>query len=365
MFDVSRLDLSKLLRPLAESEDRLARLDETLKSSPIKDGWIARSHYSDAIASLALEGELVHLEDLVLADADMAIRTPTHELVRAQYYLDTRRKIADRESTWLLSRTALNALRNRAGEGGDEPDLPPAGEGSPPSVFGRHAEPEDDASLDDAFAAIDNALANTRSALAGEIKQRTRRGGILGGADRRDEDALDVWRDCLDKSTALPPALVAAIALDDWDTNQPLPNQPWLGRLITAAMLRQRAKTTTHLACLSVGVRTLPLRQRQTTDPTDRVIAYLRAIVAAGELGLADHSRWLTARAGLLRKLKGHRSSSRLPDLVELVMRRPIVSAGMIAAELELSSRSALHLVEELGLRETTGRGRYRAWGVL
>jgi hypothetical protein len=362
MFDVSGLNVSRLLGPLAESEDRLARLDTTLKSSPIQDGWIARSHYLDAIASLALEGELVHLEDLVLADAEMAIRTPTHELVRAQHYLDTRRQIADRESGWSLSRAALKTLRSR---GGDEDNAEMPAEEGASSVFGRQSETDEDASLDDAFAAIDNALANTRSALAGEIKQRPSRDEGLNGAGRLEEDRLETWRNRLEQSTSLPPTLVAAIALDDWDTSPLLPNQPWLGRLIIASMLRQRAKTTTHLACLSVGIRALPMRQRQTSDPTERIISYLRAITAAGDLGLGDHSRWLTARAGLLRRLAGRRSSSRLPELVDLVMRRPIVSAGMITAELDISSRAALQMVEELGLRETTGRGRYRAWGVL
>jgi HTH DNA binding domain len=46
-------------------------------------------------------------------------------------------------------------------------------------------------------------------------------------------------------------------------------------------------------------------------------------------------------------------------------MSRPIVSAGMIASELGMTARAAQSLVAELGLRETTGRGRYRAWGIL
>ena len=41
------------------------------------------------------------------------------------------------------------------------------------------------------------------------------------------------------------------------------------------------------------------------------------------------------------------------------------LAAGMIAKELDITPRSAQNLVAELGLREATGRGRYRAWGVL
>jgi len=40
-----------------------------------------------------------------------------------------------------------------------------------------------------------------------------------------------------------------------------------------------------------------------------------------------------------------------------------VVSAGLIAAELKVTQRAALGLVADLGIREVTGRGRYRAWG--
>ena len=88
-------------------------------------------------------------------------------------------------------------------------------------------------------------------------------------------------------------------------------------------------------------------------------------IAAAAELGLKDHDRWLTARTLLGRKLAGRRSTSRLPALLDYVLSRPIVSAGMIAEELKITPRAAQDLVAELGLREVTGRGRYRAWGIL
>ena len=59
--------------PLARAEDALARLDERLRRSPIRDGWIARTHFTDACAALLLEGQLVHIEDLVLHDAGMDV----------------------------------------------------------------------------------------------------------------------------------------------------------------------------------------------------------------------------------------------------------------------------------------------------
>ncbi|WP_352643886.1 helix-turn-helix domain-containing protein [Mesorhizobium sp. M0220] len=65
------------------------------------------------------------------------------------------------------------------------------------------------------------------------------------------------------------------------------------------------------------------------------------------------------------RKLRDRRASSKLSDLVELVLSRPLVSAGMIQDRLKVTKQGALNLVGELGLREMTGRGRFRAWGIV
>jgi hypothetical protein len=65
------------------------------------------------------------------------------------------------------------------------------------------------------------------------------------------------------------------------------------------------------------------------------------------------------------RRLKDRRSNSSLPGVIEIVLSRPIVSANMVARHVGVTSRGALNLVAELGVREMTGRGRYRGWGVL
>src|SRR3954451_25026708 len=54
------LPWTTLAGPLAAAEDALARLDERLGQSPIRAGWISRTHFLDACASLWLQGELVH-----------------------------------------------------------------------------------------------------------------------------------------------------------------------------------------------------------------------------------------------------------------------------------------------------------------
>ncbi|WP_280952474.1 helix-turn-helix domain-containing protein [Mesorhizobium sp. WSM3876] len=65
------------------------------------------------------------------------------------------------------------------------------------------------------------------------------------------------------------------------------------------------------------------------------------------------------------RRLRERRASSKLPALVELVLSRPLVAIGMIQDRLKVSKQGALNLIGELGLREMTGRGRFRAWGIV
>ena len=106
-----------LAAPLAQAEDALARLDERLRTSPVREGWISRTHFTEGCAALWLEGELVHLEDLVLHDAGMDVSAPTHALIRAHAVLRARRRIAAEPADWALSGAGLAALRGDAAGG--------------------------------------------------------------------------------------------------------------------------------------------------------------------------------------------------------------------------------------------------------
>ncbi|AYM60596.1 hypothetical protein At1D132_45890 (plasmid) [Agrobacterium fabrum] len=77
-----------------DAASSLSRLDEQIARSLVGEGFVERSHFVDACASLWMDGELVHLEELVLHDATRDIRTPTHELTIARDVLRTRRRIA-------------------------------------------------------------------------------------------------------------------------------------------------------------------------------------------------------------------------------------------------------------------------------
>ena len=370
------LPWAALAASLAAAEDRLARLDERLRSSPIREGWVARTHFADSCASLWLDGDLIPLEDLVLHDAHRDIHAPTHALTRAQAVLRARRRIAAAEPGWALTSAGLDSLRGRAGQG--DPDIEPTPRDDVPDLDGERAGdgdgisgngflPEDgpDGLLADAFAAVDAAVGRTAPRFARSTLRQEARDPLVYDLDWNEDERLADWRAVVGQTTVLPPVVAAAVALDAWDHIAPLQHSPWLGRLLIPSLLRARGKTKAHLVCLAVGLRAVPRDRRRAGDQTARLVAFADALAAAAEAGLKEHERWAAARALLVRKLTGRRATSRLPALVDYVMSRPIVSAGMIADELRITPRAAQNLVADLGLREATGRGRYRAWGII
>lgn len=68
-YDLAKLHIQSLLRPDFDAGVALARIDERISPSSVGAGFLERQNFADACASLWIDGELVHLEDLVLHDA--------------------------------------------------------------------------------------------------------------------------------------------------------------------------------------------------------------------------------------------------------------------------------------------------------
>ena len=199
---------------------------------------------------LWIEGELVHIEDLVLHDARMDLRAP--------------------KPGWALGNDGLAALCGRGATVATRPE-PQQQEAVP--VEAEEAAEDTDTRLDEELAALDAAMARARMLLDGVSGDRakTRRGAgaaaaekpagnarvgfapedknpLVYDADWNEAERLEEWKAVLTDAADLPPLLRAAVLHDAWETIAPLQHAPWLGRLLVAASLRAAGTTGAHLA---------------------------------------------------------------------------------------------------------------------
>jgi len=368
-----------LAEPLDRAGRSLTRADERLRRTPtLEDGARRRAHLFDTCASMALDGDLVHLEDLVLHDAGTDRRAPTHELTRAARLLALRRRIDRQPPEKILSRNGILALIGRQADRLEEETARGRGaeEGRGPSPSGS-AQAADDAEQEkNLLAEIDAVLERSRRLAQGTVpapRLSTSRGAVdpqsheTGVSGRRDR--LDAWLAVLTEAGTLnlPPVLTAAILLDAWQMLQPLDSWPELGRLLSAAFLKTEV-TPSHLPALSAGLRKSPFRWRRRDPFQTRLSGLLTGFDTAARETLDQLDRLSIAQEQLARHCQACRSHSRLPEFARMFLQHPLVTIPMARQDLGVTAAAVDRMIRQLGPalpRELTGRGRYRAWGIL
>jgi hypothetical protein len=353
--EIGKLNHETLLGPIAAAEDALARLDERVARSEVGAGFAERADFFDSVSSMWVGGELVHLEDLVLHDAQMDIRAPSHELVIAHRIVRARRRVSRNDPGWAVSRSGVMALAGVAEE--------PSVKSEPASRAGEGVELDlvDNEALSPELAEIDEVLARTQWLVDGNaaVEQRKREPEISVGEllirdpDWDEGERIGEWLELAKKVERLPATLAAAVLWDAWEHLEPLQRQHWLGQVLISDFLRSRGKVRSHLLAYAVGMREIPRERRRARDRTTRLIASLDAISAAAVAGMKDIDRLALAKRQLERRAAGKRSTSSLPIAIDLLLSRPIVSAHMVAKAAKISPRGALNLIGELGVRES------------
>ena len=395
----------RLAGPAERAAEAVVRLDERLsRTEPVlADGVRSRAHFVDAQAALGLEGQLVLMEDLVLHDAAMPVRHPTPELARATHILASRRRVAGSRPDWPFTSEGWSALFGAAGRECDglvtplETSLVDA----PSRGAENHAQPwimprfgdelfasdedveaagssdeddlwHEDEGPDPAFADIDRLLARSRRTLAEYNDLTTVEGRAalrVHDPQYREAERLAAWRQIVvEDARELPAVLAAAVALDAWFMLDPSERHPFLGPLLAGALLRRRATSRHHLSAVALGLRECRSPWLKVTSAAERISGLLRAFEAAAHAAGRDLDRLSLARELLLRRVRGKRGTSRLPQLVDVLVASQLVTIQSAAKRLGTSSQAIEGMLADLGPacpRELTGRKRYRAWGIV
>jgi hypothetical protein len=343
------------------------RFDARLEGSGLAAGWQSRCDMTEAVRALILDGHLVDVGDLVLHDAGMDVRHPTHELTRAAAALKSRRTAMARKAPWPLSIDGLSALRGIGGV---------ADEASRPSKVTR-PDPDDDEAYplhaNDAdpwkahFAEIDALLDRTSKVLAGETPLRKSRSHLVYDPDQDEAENEDLWLDLIKRTSHWPAVAAAAVAWNAWLDLNLYTRQPWLGLTMAASILRARGLTN-HLLPLAAGFKQSKFRPQGREGTREKLEGFCQVIDEALAIANKDLDRLILARELMNRVTKECRSNSKLPGLVELFLSRPLVTGPLAAKLLKVTPKAVDLMLAQLGgalPRELTGRTRYRAWGIV
>jgi hypothetical protein len=317
MLDDSE-DSRALLLPLARAQGGLARLEASAAaaSEAVREGLRARLAFREAAGWLAHQGHWVHPIDLALRDAGL-----TGSYAAAQ--------LGQRLPSVLPATTSATATRaTTTGEVPEDQDI----------------------------------------ALALTVARLWRRLGEQRGWRPLENPTalapLGALPERLPSPPAdLPPLVVAGIIARDWNGAGRRDRLSLAGVFLAGCVWQAQGGDGLPLWSAPVQrLHRLALQPRQGWLPL-----FLDAVAEAAQQAGLEFFRLQRAEAlaaGLARTAR-----SRLPDAAALALRRPVITARLLATALGVSHRAALGLIGQLQaagvIRETTGRAAWRAFAVV
>jgi hypothetical protein len=315
-------------KPLAETsldeflrvDEALSKLEERARLSLLVDSWSRRLLYRNACAAMHSQNCLVYLEDLVLLDGHAFAGAMYPDLSCALSIL----KLWQRG----LQEQPLTLLR-----------APMPGE-------------------------MPRALS---SEVIGDPMSVKDQPDFFYDPDWNEVERLHRWRRVWQDTHRLPPLLASAIAWDAWHTLSPEQQGAWRAPLLAALVLRARAKTRQLLLPIDTGQWLLRKRWSATAPYPQRILMFLDIVAAAVKHAGSELDGLESAKERMSLKLKSVRKNSRLADLIDLLIAKPLVSIPLACKELRISKQALRLLIPRLGSTPCliTERSRYRCWTVL
>lgn len=213
--------------------------------------------------------ELVHIEDLVLHDADRDVRTPTHEITIAPSILRLRRRIASAEPAWATSGAGITSVVGRSAVFTERQAV---GKASLPLAADLALDEDENgftAELAETDVVLDRSARVLKTVATGEGRKRDAL--MVGKLVVRDpgwdeEGRLSDWRVVLAETDYLPTILAAAVIWDAWEGIEPLQRQHWLGEQLVNSYLRAWCKVSSHLFSLNRGLKAVPRERCRSRD---------------------------------------------------------------------------------------------------
>ncbi|MGQ9370218.1 helix-turn-helix domain-containing protein [Azospirillum sp. ST 5-10] len=308
---------------LADAAAGLARLDATVAMLPEhrRRGWLARRQLREAMASARLDGDMVDVDDLLLAELDTLPRPGDVDLGAGRWVLGMLRSAAVRTPRQIFTPRRLGAFARLRLKGA------PVEDERVRWLTGRLATPH----------------------VVREALERALDGAALRAlADRA-------------------PPVAAAAVLARWHGSgaaDAVAGAP--GRILAEMWLRRGGWLALPVAAVATGFLGHRDRYRPAADAA-WTRSLLEALVRSSEEGLQLQRRLEAAERAILLACPPRRASS-LPALAALLAERPALTAEDAASALALTDRAARGLLSRLAdrgvVRELTGRRSFRAFAI-